>query len=107
ILVLATSADAERGFSRGRLTVSRLRHSLSDASIRATTLVGSWARIDGLIPKKAIIQKLDPQANPATFDAAPTASVSGSRVKNNGQGKGKGKGKEANASAAAEVIVVD
>ncbi|KAI0718452.1 hypothetical protein C8T65DRAFT_570740, partial [Cerioporus squamosus] len=45
----ATSTDAERAFSRGRLNVSRLRHSLADASVRATTVLGSWARLPGLI----------------------------------------------------------
>lgn len=45
----ATSTDAERAFSRGGLTVSRLRHSLGDASIRASALLGSWARVDGLV----------------------------------------------------------
>ena len=54
----ATSTDAERAFSRGRLTVSRLRHSLSDASVRANTVLGSWARIDGLVPEKETIAYL-------------------------------------------------
>ena len=39
----ATSTDAECAFSRGGLTVSRLRHSLGDASIRVSALLGSWA----------------------------------------------------------------
>ena len=46
---LATSTDVERAFSSGRLTVSQLRHSLSDETIRAGTLLGSWARIPGIV----------------------------------------------------------
>ena len=56
--IVATSTDAERAFSRGRLTVSRLRHSLSDASVRANTVLGSWARIDDLVPEKETIDFL-------------------------------------------------
>ena len=43
--------DAERAFSRGRLTVSRLRHSLSDQTVRASTVLGSWARYPELVPE--------------------------------------------------------
>ena len=52
---IATSVEAERAFSRGRLTVSRLRHSLSDASVRASTLLGSWASIPALVPETDVI----------------------------------------------------
>ncbi|RDX39816.1 hypothetical protein OH76DRAFT_1298907, partial [Lentinus brumalis] len=51
----ATSCDAERAFSRGRLTVSRLRHSLGDSSVRANTLLGSWARIPELVEEKKLL----------------------------------------------------
>ena len=50
--------DAERAFSRGRLTVSRLRRSLSDESVRANTILGSWARIADLVPKKELVDFL-------------------------------------------------
>ena len=43
--------DAERAFSRGRLTVSHLRHSLSDQTVRASTVLGSWARYPELVPE--------------------------------------------------------
>lgn len=43
--------DAERAFSRGRLTVSRLRHSLSDETVRASTVLSSWARYPDLVPE--------------------------------------------------------
>ncbi|PIL32862.1 hypothetical protein GSI_04980 [Ganoderma sinense ZZ0214-1] len=53
--VPATSTDIERAFSRGRLTVSRLRYALGDKSVRASTLLGSWARIPGLVDEGEIV----------------------------------------------------
>jgi hypothetical protein len=53
---LASSCDVERGFSRGGLTVSKLRHSLSDESTRAATVLHAWSEIPGLIPEADIIQ---------------------------------------------------
>ncbi|TFK79534.1 hypothetical protein K466DRAFT_474560, partial [Polyporus arcularius HHB13444] len=58
IILLATSVDAERAFSHGRLTVSRLRRSLADESVCANTVLGSWARINDLIPEKEVIDFL-------------------------------------------------
>jgi len=52
--VPATSTDAEQAFSQGGLTVSRMRHSLSDNSVQAATVVGSWATFPGLIPHNEI-----------------------------------------------------
>jgi hypothetical protein len=49
----------ERAFSRGGLTVSKMRHSLSDRSVHAATLVGSWAAFPGLIPQAELIQAFD------------------------------------------------
>ncbi len=46
----------ERGFSRSGLTVSKRRHALSKESIRAATVLGSWADVPGLIPESEIIQ---------------------------------------------------
>ena len=63
---IASSTDAERGFSRGRLTVSRLRHSLSDESVRANTVLGSWARIDRLVPEKETIEFLKKKSQGCT-----------------------------------------
>lgn len=40
----ASSTNLECGFSRRGLTVSKLRHSLSDKSVRASTILGSWLR---------------------------------------------------------------
>jgi len=53
---LASSCDVERGFSRGGLTVSKLRHGLSDESTRASTVLHAWSKIPGLIPESEIIQ---------------------------------------------------
>ena len=55
---LATSTPAERAFSRGGLTVSRLRHSLNDASVRASALLASWSSIPDLIPQADTISLL-------------------------------------------------
>ena len=55
----ATSTDAERAFSSGRLTVSRLRHSLSDASVRAGTLLGSWSKIPDIVDEDIAAKLLD------------------------------------------------
>ncbi|TDL16428.1 hypothetical protein BD410DRAFT_731394, partial [Rickenella mellea] len=51
----ASSTDVERAFSRGGLTVSKRRHALSDQSMRAATVLSSWADVDGLIPEAQIV----------------------------------------------------
>jgi hypothetical protein len=51
-----SSTDIERGFSRGRLTVTKLRHNLSDESTHAATMVHSWSNVEGLIPDQDIIK---------------------------------------------------
>ncbi|EIW62759.1 uncharacterized protein TRAVEDRAFT_97139, partial [Trametes versicolor FP-101664 SS1] len=56
LILSATSTDTERAFSRGRLTVSRLRHSLADESVRANTVLGSWARIADLLPEADLVE---------------------------------------------------
>ncbi|PIL35261.1 hypothetical protein GSI_01986 [Ganoderma sinense ZZ0214-1] len=58
LTVPATSTDAERAFSRGGLTVSRLRHSLNDASVRASALLASWASVPDLISEPDTITLL-------------------------------------------------
>jgi hypothetical protein len=60
-LSVATSTDVERAFSKGGLTVSRLRHSLSDVSTRASTVLGSWVALNdaicqSVVPKDDIIE---------------------------------------------------
>lgn len=52
---IATSTDVERAFSRGGLTVSKMRHSLSDESTRAATVLSSWCEFPSAIPRDEII----------------------------------------------------
>ncbi|KAI0758618.1 hypothetical protein BC629DRAFT_1295742, partial [Irpex lacteus] len=53
--IIAASTDVERTFSRSGLTVSKRRHASSDESVRAATVLSSWATIPGAIPEDAII----------------------------------------------------
>ncbi|KAI0363102.1 hypothetical protein BV20DRAFT_910630, partial [Pilatotrama ljubarskyi] len=53
-----TSTDAERAFSSGHLTVSRLRHSLSDESVRTGTVLGSWCEFPELVPEEEVVALL-------------------------------------------------
>ena len=55
-LLLASSTDVECAFSKGGLTVSKFRHSLSDESACAASVLGSWAELEGAIPKDLILQ---------------------------------------------------
>ena len=54
-LYLATSTDVERAFSRGGLTVSKMRHSLSDESTRAASVLGAWCDLSGAVPWNEIM----------------------------------------------------
>lgn len=60
LVTAAASTDLETGFSRGGLTVLKLRHSLSDQSVRATTIVGSWLRlgIPGVLDEAELLEGL-------------------------------------------------
>jgi hypothetical protein len=51
-LYVATSTDVERAFSCGGLTVSKMRHSLSDQSARAASVLGAWCNLPGAIPRE-------------------------------------------------------
>jgi hypothetical protein len=44
----------ERAFLRGGLTVSKMRHNLSDESLRAATVLGTWASHPEIIPRDEI-----------------------------------------------------
>ncbi|TFK79027.1 hypothetical protein K466DRAFT_466388, partial [Polyporus arcularius HHB13444] len=59
----ATSVDAERAFSRGALTVSKLRRNLSDESTRAATVLSAWMAIPGLVPAGKIVQSFADKAS--------------------------------------------
>ena len=54
----AASTDVERAFSRGGLTVSKHRHNLSEKSVHAATVLGSWAQAGGIIPEEEILEAL-------------------------------------------------
>ena len=53
--VEAASTNVERAFSRSGLTVSKMRHHLSDQSVRVATVLGSFASMPGVIPGSDII----------------------------------------------------
>ncbi|KAL1940908.1 hypothetical protein VTO73DRAFT_7544 [Trametes versicolor] len=74
----AASTDAERAFSRGGLTVSKYRHSLTDESVRASTLLGSWANIPELVPEGDTIAKLKSISRKKEPTSEPSATASGS-----------------------------
>ena len=50
------------------MTVSRLRHSLSEESVRANTILGSWARIDHLVPEKETVKFLKKKSHSQARD---------------------------------------
>jgi hAT family C-terminal dimerisation region len=54
----AASADAERAFSRGALTVTHRRHALSDVSTRNSIVLGGWLGTTNpvIVPKDGLIQ---------------------------------------------------
>ena len=56
LFCVATSTDVERAFSRGGLTVSKMRHSLSDKSTQAAAVIGSWCDFPGAIPREEIME---------------------------------------------------
>jgi hypothetical protein len=60
IVNTATSVDAERAFSRGGLTVSKLRHSLSDSSVCAATCLASWERTltPSVLPRQQLVETI-------------------------------------------------
>jgi hypothetical protein len=53
--LIASSTDVEQAFSHGGLTVSKMQHSLSDESMQAATVLGSWCSLPGAIPCDEII----------------------------------------------------
>ena len=55
MLLTATSTDVECAFSRGGLTVSKMRHSLSDESTRAASVLGAWCDLPGAVPRDEVV----------------------------------------------------
>lgn len=68
--LVATSTDVERAFSRGGLTVSKMRHSLSDESTRAATVLGSWCTFTDLVPFGEIASKFKAKSSRSGSKAA-------------------------------------
>jgi hypothetical protein len=55
-VTIGTSTDVEWAFSHGGLTVSKMQHSLSEESTRASTVLGSWvASFPELVPHDDIL----------------------------------------------------
>ncbi|OJT02154.1 Zinc finger BED domain-containing protein RICESLEEPER 2 [Trametes pubescens] len=73
----ATSTDSKRSFSSGRLTVSRLRHSLSDESVRTGTVLGSWCDYPEIVPEAQLVELIARRrgAHVAAPAAVPAAAV--------------------------------
>ena len=55
----AVSTDVERAFSQGGLTVSKMQHSLTDKSLRAATVLGTWCDIPGVINQEGLAVKFN------------------------------------------------
>jgi hypothetical protein len=75
----ATSTDAERAFSHGGLTVSKMRHSLSDESVRAATVLGSWCSLAGAIPREEFVTSLRDKGKRSKGKEPATASTTASK----------------------------
>lgn len=54
-MLAATSTDVEHAFSRGGLTVSKMRHSLSDESTCAASVLGAWCDLPDAVPQDEIM----------------------------------------------------
>ncbi len=92
---VAASTDAERAFSRGHLTVLRLRHSLGEDSVRAGTVVGSWAHIPDLLDEESLAKSMKPLAPHPVKKCATAKETSGPSRAQGGPKEG------------VEVVVVD
>lgn len=53
-IVVGSSVDVERAFSRGRRAISLYRHSLTDVSALTTIIFGSWSQA-GILPREKLI----------------------------------------------------
>ena len=74
-LLIATSVDIERSFSRGRLTVSKLRHNLSGESTCAATVLSAWLKVPGLVPQEKIVARFRDKAKRKKGDGKPEVIV--------------------------------
>ncbi|KAF7795182.1 hypothetical protein EIP86_006331, partial [Pleurotus ostreatoroseus] len=71
----AASVDVERAFSSGGLMVSKRRHALSDASVRAATVVASWASIDGFIPESLVLETFKNKSRRVKLTTTPNVYI--------------------------------
>lgn len=75
---IAASTDIERAFSYGGLTVSKHRHSLSDESVRAATVLGSWAATTpSSIPEEAILTSFREKSKCSKKTKTPNVIIDG------------------------------
>jgi hypothetical protein len=51
-----------------------MRHSLSDDSTRASIILGSWAKVDGLLPEADILKLLRNRTLPTSISAVANES---------------------------------
>jgi hypothetical protein len=64
--------------------VSKMRHSLSDESVRAATVLGSWCSLAGAIPHEEIVASLrDKSKRPKGKEPGPAAVSSRASASNN------------------------
>ena len=73
----ATSTDVERAFSHGGLTVSKMRHSLSDESTRAASVLGAWCSLPGVIPRNEIMDAFKDKSKRPKNNNVPSESSNG------------------------------
>lgn len=76
----AASTDVERAFSRGGLTVTKLRHNLSDESTRAATILHSWGSMGDLIPESEIIRAFADKSKRGKSSSTTTVNVSNNSI---------------------------
>ena len=76
ILSQASSVDAERAFSCGRLQVNHLQHNMSSQTFKAQMAVGSWS------------------GTPLMPDDVPSSIIADAMSRDGKSSKVKGKGKE-------------
>ena len=76
----ASSTDIECAFSRGGLTVSKMRHSLSDKSVRAATVIGSWAGLPEMVPHVEIVKAFNDKGKRPKDDGHAETPVEGDEI---------------------------
>jgi hypothetical protein len=70
----------EHSFSKGGLTVSRFRHSLSDDSTCASSVVGMWAKLPNAIPHDTIVDSFKEKSSCSAAKKAKSITVDDSDI---------------------------